>query len=440
MNNDLLGTWRRTHYTNMVTPDLDGSQVILFGWVQEIRDLGNLIFANLRDKEGVIQITATTKNTDAEVFEKIKILSREFAIGIKGLVKKRNEAPHGIEILPQEIKILALARHPLPLDPTGKVPAEIDVRLDARILDLRRPESQAIFKIRHEIVSTIRRFLSETGHLEIHTPRIISAAAEGGASLFPVEYFEEKAFLAQSPELYKEELISVFEKVYEIGGFFRAEESHTRRHLNEFISVDVEEAFVDVNDVMRLQEELIFHLLKDIENKCSLQLKILRVKIPKIELPLKRYTYSQVIDQLKSNDFKIEWGEDLSTPACRVLGEIHPKEFYFIDEWPTKTRPFYIKPRSDKNELCEAFDFMYEWVEITSGGSRVDDPQQLINRLKEQGLNPENFDFHLKTYYYGMPPHAGWGMGLDRLVMAILDRDNIRDVVLFPRDRVRLKP
>ena len=440
MKRDLLGTLRRTHYTNMITPDLDGAQVILFGWVQEIRNLGNLVFINLRDKEGVIQITATTKNTDSEVFEKIKKLGREFAIGVSGVVKKRDEAPRGIEILPQEIKILSLARYPLPLDPSGKIPAEIDVRLDARILDLRRPESQAIFKIRNEIVSTIHRFLGQTGHLEIHTPRIIAAAAEGGATLFPVEYFEEKAFLAQSPELYKEELSSVFEKVYEIGGFFRAEESHTRRHLNEFISVDVEEAFVDVNDVMKLQEELIFNIMKDVNNKCSTQLKILGVKLPTVELPLKRYTYSKVIDQLKSNDFKIEWGEDLSTPACRVLGEIHQKEFYFIDEWPTVTRQFYIKPRRDKSELCEAFDFMYEWVEITSGGTRVDDPEELINRLKDQGLNPENFDFHLKTYYYGMPPHAGWGMGLDRLVMAILARDNIRDVVLFPRDRVRLKP
>lgn len=440
MKRDFLGPLRRTHYTNMITSDLDGAHVILFGWVQEIRDLGNLVFINLRDKEGVVQITATTKNTDSEVFEKIKMLSREFAIGVSGLVKKRDEAPRGIEIMPQEIKILSLARHPLPLDPTGKVPAEIDVRLDARILDLRRPESQAIFKIRNEIVSTTHRFLGQTGHLEIHTPRIIAAAAEGGATLFPVEYFEKKAFLAQSPELYKEELSSVFEKVYEIGGFFRAEESHTRRHLNEFISVDVEEAFVDVNDVMKLQEELIFNIIEDVNDKCTTQLKILDVKLPTVELPLKRYTYSKVIDQLKSNDFKIEWGEDLSTPACRVLGEIHQKEFYFIDEWPTVTRPFYIKPRRDKNELCEAFDFMYEWVEITSGGTRVDDPEQLISRLKEQGLNPENFDFHLKTYYYGMPPHAGWGMGLDRLVMAILARDNIRDVVLFPRDRVRLKP
>jgi aspartyl-tRNA synthetase len=226
----------------MINPALDGTKITLFGWVQEIRDLGNLIFVNLRDKEGVIQITATTKNTDTEVFEKIRKLAREFVIGVNGLVKKRDEAPRGVEILPQEIKILALANHPLPLDPTGRVPAEIDVRLDARILDLRCPESQAIFKIRHEIVSTTRRVLSETGHLEIHTPRIIAAAAEGGASLFPVEYFEETAYLAQSPELYKEELVSVFEKVYEIGGFFRAEESHTRRHLNEFISVDVEEA------------------------------------------------------------------------------------------------------------------------------------------------------------------------------------------------------
>ncbi len=435
-----LDSWRRTHYSSMVTPDLDGSEVTIFGWIQDIRDLGNIVFITLRDREGILQVTATSKKADLDTFQKLKSLGKQFAVGIKGIVAKRDEAPRGVELIPREVKVLGLASSPLPLDPTGRVPADVDVRLDARILDLRRPEPQAIFKVRHEIVSVIRQFLSERGYLEVHTPRIIAAAAEGGASLFPVEYFDEKAYLAQSPELYKEELISVFEKVFEIGTFFRAEESHTRRHLNEFISVDVEEAFAEAKDVMTLQEELLASILKRLEKRCATELGILSLELPSIRLPLTRYTYSEVIDQLQKSGFEIRWGDDLSTPASRALGQLHKDEFYFVTEWPTKTRPFYIKPRADKKEICEAFDFMFEWIEITSGGSRVDDKQQLIERLREQGLSPASFDFHLKTYDYGMPPHAGWGMGLDRLVMAILRRENIRDVVLFPRDRFRLRP
>jgi nondiscriminating aspartyl-tRNA synthetase len=435
-----LDSWRRTHYSSMVTPDLDGGEVTIFGWIQDIRDLGNIVFITLRDREGILQVTATSKKTDFDTFQKLKSLGKQFAVGIKGVVAKRDEAPRGVELIPREVKVLGLASSPLPLDPTGRVPADVDVRLDARILDLRRPEAQAIFKVRHEIVSVIRQFLSERGYLEVHTPRIIAAAAEGGASLFPVEYFDEKAYLAQSPELYKEELISVFEKVFEIGTFFRAEESHTRRHLNEFISVDVEEAFAEAEDVMSLQEELLASILKRLEKRCATELGILSVGLPPIRLPLARYTYSEVIDQLQKGGFEIRWGDDLSTPASRALGQLHKDEFYFVTEWPTKIRPFYIKPRADKKEICEAFDFMFEWIEITSGGSRVDHKKLLIERLREQGLSPASFDFHLKTYDYGMPPHAGWGMGLDRLVMAILRRENIRDVVLFPRDRFRLRP
>jgi len=439
LNTDSLGSWRRTNYSSTISPDLDGVEVTIFGWVQDLRDLGSIVFVTLRDKEGLVQVTTTSKNTDPETFQKVKSLARQSAVGIRGTVARRDEAPNHVEIIPEEVRLLGPASHPLPLDPTGRVPADIDVRLDARILDLRRPEHQVIFRIRHEIVSVIRQFLSERGHIEVHTPRIIAAAAEGGASLFPVEYFEEKAYLAQSPELYKEELITVFEKVYEIGTFFRAEESHTRRHLNEFISVDIEEAFVNCDDVINLQEDLLANILGRLKEECSGQLELLNVRLPEAKLPLKRYTYSEMIEELQENGFKIEWGEDLSTPAYRTLGTLHKKEFYFVTEWPTKARPFYIKPAVNK-EICEAFDFMYEWIEITSGGSRVDNKQQLIERLKEQGLNPESFDFHLKVYDYGMPPHAGWGMGLDRLVMALLDRENIRDVVLFPRDRFRLRP
>ena len=201
MNTDSLGSWRRTNYSSTISPDLDGVEVTIFGWVQDLRDLGSIVFVTLRDKEGLVQVTTTSKNTDPETFQKVKSLARQSAVGIRGTVARRDEAPNHVEIIPEEVRLLGPASHPLPLDPTGRVPADIDVRLDARILDLRRPEHQVIFRIRHEIVSVIRQFLSERGHIEVHTPRIIAAAAEGGASLFPVEYFEEKAYLAQSLSL-----------------------------------------------------------------------------------------------------------------------------------------------------------------------------------------------------------------------------------------------
>jgi len=440
MSVESLEDWRRTHYSNMINPSLNGRRVTVFGWVEDVRDLGGITFITLRDREGLLQITVLRKKTPEKILKKIGRIGRQFAIGVKGKVRSHGEAPRGVEVIPEDIKILATATHPLPLDPTGRVPADIDVRLDARVLDLRRPECRAIFKIRHEVVEALRRFFIENGFIEVHTPKIIAAAAEGGAALFPVEYFEQKAFLAQSPELYKEQLTTVFEKVFEIGTYFRAEESHTRRHLNEFVSVDMEEAFATVDDVMDVQEELTRSIVSHVVKACPAELETLGASLKVPDQRFKRYTYSEIIEELRKRNIEVEWGEDIPTPAYRELGELHKQEYYFIVDWPSKVRPFYIKPREDKPELCYAFDFMYEWIEITSGGSRVDSKDVFVSRLKEQNLDPKSFDFYLKIFDYGMPPHAGFGMGLERLLMALVGKENIREVVLFPRDRFRLTP
>jgi aspartyl-tRNA synthetase len=440
MSVDSLGNWRRTHYSNMIGPSLDGEKVTVFGWVEDVRDLGGITFITLRDREGLLQITVLRKKISEKILEKISKIGRQFAIGVKGTVKSHKEAPREVEVIPEDVKILATATHPLPLDPTGRVPADIDVRLNARVLDLRRPECRAIFKIRHEALKEIRRFFIENGFMEVHTPKIIAAAAEGGAALFPVDYFEQKAFLAQSPELYKEQLTTVFEKVFEVGTYFRAEESHTRRHLNEFISVDIEEAFATVDDVMNVQEELTRSIVSHVVKACQNELDILGVSLKTPSQPFKRYTYSEIIEELRKRNVEVEWGEDIPTPAYRELGELHKQEYYFIVDWPSRVRPFYIKPREDRPELCYAFDFMYEWIEITSGGSRVDSKDVFISRLKEQNLDPRSFDFYLTIFDYGMPPHAGFGMGLERTLMALVGKENIREVVLFPRDRFRLTP
>jgi len=236
MKLDKMGDWRRTHYSADVGPELDTQEVLVFGWVQEIRDLGGLRFVILQDKTGQLQITIHKNKVVAEVVEKAKSLQKQYSIGVKGTVKKMKNAPGGAEIIPNEMRIFSVSQQPLPLDITGRTKAEIDVRLDARVLDLRREENQAIFKVQHVALEATRSLLSKQGFMEVFTPRIIVSATEGGSALFPVAYFTQEAFLAQSPQLYKEELILDFEQVFEIGPFFRAEESHTRRHLSEFIS------------------------------------------------------------------------------------------------------------------------------------------------------------------------------------------------------------
>ena len=439
MKLDSIGDWRRTHYSVDVKPEMDGLEVTLFGWVQEIRDLGGIRFIILQDREGTIQVTIPRKKVTSEVLSKSDVLQKRYSIGVKGTVKKTEVTPRGVEVIPKEIKIFGTAAPQLPIDITGKTPASLETRLDARALDLCQDKNLAVFKIQHTAVEAIRNFLFERGFIEVHTPRIIASATEGGAALFPVDYFGRKTFLAQSPQLYKEQLVMSLEKVFEVGPFFRAEESHTRFHTSEFVSVDIEQAFANAEDVMQLLEKLIQHVCKVVNGKCRKELALLKHKIEVPTVPFKRLTYDEVLQELKSEGVNIPWGEDIPTPALRILGKIHPY-FYFIIDWPTHSKAFYIKPRDDNPEICEGFDLMWRWLELVSGGTRIAIKELLIKRLQEKGLNPEAFKFHLQAFDYGMPPHAGWAIGLERLTMMLTGKRNIREVTLYPRDKFRVTP
>ena len=439
MDLDSIGDWVRTQYTSQVSPDLDGKEVTLFGWVQEVRDLGGLRFIIMQDRQGTVQITIPKKRVSPDVLAKSDLLQKRFSIGLKGTVKKTNQTKRGVEVVPTAIKIFNTASEQLPIDITGKTPANIEVRLDARALDLTLETSLATFKIQHVALKSIRDFLYDKGFIEAHSPRIIASATEGGAELFAINYFDQKAYLAQSPQLYKEELTLSFEKVFEVGPFFRAEESHTRRHLSEFTSVDVEVAFANAEDVMALLEQVVHNAFKTVKEKCQNELTLLNNNLEIPELPFKRLSYTQVLQDLKDKGVVIPWGEDISSEAFRILGELYPS-FYFVTDWPTRAKAFYIKPRDDNPEVSEGFDLMWRYIELTSGGTRICDKNQLIERLKEKGLSPDSFKMHLQTFDYGMPPHAGWAIGLERLTMMLTGIKNIREVTLYPRDRVRLTP
>ncbi|MEM3393875.1 MAG: aspartate--tRNA(Asn) ligase, partial [Candidatus Methanomethylicia archaeon] len=268
-------------------------------------------------------------------------------------------------------------------------------------------------KIKNTLIDAIREYLKNHGFIEVFTPKILATATEGGAALFSVDYFGKKAFLAQSPQLYKEALTSAFEKVYEISQFYRAEESDTSYHLNEFISVDIEMAFANREDVMKILEELICFAIDKIITCNKRELEALNIELKQPKLPFKRITYNDALEILKNKNFKINFGEDIPTAGNKILGtEI--KEPYFIIDWPLSLKPFYIKPKNDNPELSESFDLNWSWLEIASGGSRIHLKEQLIDRLTKLGLDPSKFEPFITYYDYGMPPHAGWGMGLQR--------------------------
>jgi aspartyl-tRNA synthetase len=427
-------------WTSEIGEEDVGKEVTLFGWIHEVRDLGGLVFLILRDREGFIQITLPKKKVDPKTFEIAKKIRRESVVKVVGIVKKEPKAPQGYEVIPKVIEVLNEAEAPLPLEVTEKVPAELDTRLDHRYMDLRKPRIQAIFRIRHQVMQSVRKFLCEEGFIEVHTPKIVSTATEGGTELFPISYFEKEAFLNQSPQLYKQVLMaSGLERVFEIGPIFRAEEHNTTRHLNEAISIDIEMSFTDHEGVMKILERLIVRVYEDVVENCQKFLDWIGVELEVPSLPFERITYDEALEIAKRRGEEIPWGEDLSTPALKAIGE-ELEGHYFIVDWPTECKPFYAMPYEDKPEICKSFDLMKGALELASGTQRIHKYDMLVESIKAKGLNPESFGFYLEAFKYGMPPHAGWGLGAERLLMSMLGLKNIREAVLFPRDRHRLIP
>ena len=440
MSTEEMDGWRKTHYTKDVTLELVGKEVILGGWVRNYRDLGGLRFITLQDVYGERQITLKKGIVSDEVFEKAKV-GYQYCLMVKGTVKSFEKAPGGIEIIPSEIKILNKTPEKLPIDMTGETTTELDLRLNNRALDLRSVRNQAVFAIRREILNSARSFLHDHDFKEIYTPKIIGSATEGGTELFPIMYFDKEAFLTQSAQLYKEQLSSVYERVFEIGPSFRAEKSHTKRHLCEIVQLDMEIAFADMKDVLELLEELVQSVIIGVRDRQMSALKLLGMENKTVvpDVPFPRYTYEELLDLLNTKlNLKIEWGEDLSTEANRKLGQEIPG-YYYITHWPMAIKPFYIMP-SKNPKFSESFDLQKGWLELSSGGTRVHNKVQLMQALEDKGLNPLAFESHLRTFDFGMPPHAGLGLGIARWLTVLCGLDDIREAVMYPRTPERLTP
>ncbi len=437
---DIFDKCKRTHYSNQISPENEGETVKVTGWVHEIRDLGGIVFLLLRDKNGITQITAPSKKVSAEMMEDIRAARKETIITVTGTVQKSPKAPNGIEIIPSNIDIINVAQLPLPLDTTEKVDAELDTRLDSRFIDIRKHDVSAIFKIKSQMLHTARNYFYDHDFTEITTPKLVASATEGGTELFPITYFEKEAFLGQSPQLYKQMMMATgLDNVFEIGQIFRAEEHDTLRHLNEALSIDAEMSFRSQEDAMNTLESLIKTILANIQENCAKELEDLGHELDIPTEPFPVVSYDKVLDIVNSHDVEMNYGDDLSRAAEKVLGE-EMGSYYFITEWPMSIKPFYVMPSTKDPEISTSFDLMYRDLELSSGSQRIHDHDLLYSRLEAKDLNPDSFEKYLEAFKYGMPPHSGWGMGADRLTMVLTGSKNIRETVLFPRDRRRLTP
>ena len=432
-----IGDWQRTHYSKEINPELDGKEVIVMGWVRELRDLGKIKFVKMADREGFIQIIVK-EDVPAELIDKIEGLGREDVIAVKGIVKKNKEAPNGIEIIPHEVRILNESESPLPLElETKKTPAELVTRLNARYLDLRKHDVSAIFNVSDHLKRSFFQYFQKQDFVDLNTPIIVEAAAEGGATLFPLKYFEKKAFLNQSPQLYKQMVLSSgFDKVVIVSRVFRAEPHDTPRHLNELVQMDMEEAFIrDEEDVLKHFDGYLKLAIENVRENCANSLKKLGVSIQNVNFPIKRITYDDALKELRKNEVELKWGEDLTPEAEKRLCEIYNP--VIVTKWPSVIKPFYCM---NDGKHCRGFDLLFNGMEISSGAQREHRYEELVKNIKERKLKPKDFQFYLDAFRYGMPPHGGWSIGLERFTMSLLKLQNIKEASLFPRTRERLMP
>lgn len=433
-----------TKNSKNITSEDHEKEVVVEGWVQEVRNLGGISFLILRDRYGIIQVTAPKKKIAPELMEVLSSVPRESVVKITGLVKQSAQAKAGYEIIPTQMEVLSISHSPLPMGVVDKVSVEADTRFDNRFMDLRKPEARAVFEIKSLTLRLIDEFLEKQSFIETFTPKIVASGAEGGATLFEINYFGRKAYLAQSPQLYKQMLMSTgLDRVFEIGQAFRAEPSDTVRHVSEFISFDAEMAHIaSQRDVMAMLESCTQYVIKGIMERGKEQLEKLNATVTLPLAPYPLVSYAHAVDMVCEHGFEICHGDDLGTEGEKVLGDIMAEkgyEMYFIHEYPEEAKPFYIMEK-DGTPYSYSFDLDYKGQEMASGGQREHRHDRLTARMQKKGLDPAAFDFYLKAFAYGMPPHGGWGFGVERFVVKALGQQNIREAILFPRDRNRLVP
>ena len=419
----------------------EGMEVKAEGAVHRVRNMGEIVFVVLRQAEGLLQTVF-----DREGFEQAGDIREGCTVRVEGVLRREERAPRGVEIAAESAEILSVPAGPLPLPvDKRKLGASLEARLDHRAISLRNVRERARFRVQEGIVRGFRDFLYSQGFTEIHTPKIGAKVAEGGANIFKLSYFHRPAVLAQSPQFYKQMMVGVFDRVFETGPVFRAEKHNTRRHLNEYTSLDFEMGYIrGMEDVMGMETEMLRYVMEILKREYARELELLNVTVPEIPfIPALRFDeakrlVSETYGRRARAPFDLEPEEEslIGTYAKETFGS----DFVFITHYPSKKRPFYAMDDPQDVRFTLSFDLLYKGMEITTGGQRIHDYRMLTDKMAARGMTDEGMEEYLEAFRCGMPPHGGLGIGLERLTVQLLGEDNVREGCLFPRDMGRLTP
>ncbi len=416
-----------------------GNEVYIEGWVHRIRELKSVTFIIIRDRSGLIQCVFEGKP------DWLETLKLESVVKISGMVKSASNKYGSVEILGNQLEILVAVQSDLPIQINGRtLDIQLDTMLNNRVLSLRHERNQAVFRLQAMIVSGFRAFLNGEGFLEMFTPKIVKEGAEGGSEIFKLDYFGERAFLAQSPQFYKQMMvISGFERVYEVGSVYRAEQHSTNRHLNEYVSMDFEMGFIrDEEEVMEMEENLLKSLFLKLKTEGETLFETLEVQCPEVPDRIPRIKMSEAVEILREHYGRIDLEGDLDPQGERQIAafikEKYNSEFVFITHYPRRKRPMYTMYCNE--EETNSFDLLFRGLEITTGGQRIHELDKLVENMKFKGVEPEQYKSYLEAFKYGAPTHGGLAIGLERLTAQIIGMPNIREASLFPRDQQRLIP
>ena len=414
------------------------ARITVAGWLHTVRALGGLTFALVRDRAGLVQVV-TENDADANL---LRDLGAEAVVTVTGRVAREPRAPQGVEIRAEHIEAISAPVGPLPLQINKReLSAGLEAMLDHRALSLRAPAARAVFRVQAEAAASFSEFLSGQGFVGVHTPKLISAGAESGADLFAVDYFGRPAFLAQSPQCYKQMLVGVFERVFEVAPAYRAEKHDTARHTNEFTSLDFELGFIDSHeDVMAMENAWLVHLAARLRERCAGEFALLEAEIPEVPARIPRLRLSEVQEAIGLNQGEPDLDPEAERAASAWAKERFGSDFLFVTHYGVEKRPFYAMPDPEEPRLTLSFDLLFRGWEITTGGQRLHRYQDYVDKLTARGLDPAAFDFYLEAFRCALPPHGGLGAGLERITARLLNLRNLREATLFPRDRGRLTP
>ena len=423
-----------------------GEKVEVSGWVHDVRLLGGISFVLVRNEKGIVQVTAPKKAVSQEVADLVTSLHQEDVIRCLGTVKAAKAAPNGFEIIPDSVVMVSQSATPLPLDPRGVTEANIDTRLDWRTLDLRSPRVLAIFKVQDALLEGMEAYLRSHGFLRIFTPNILGGISEGGAEVFKTDYYGRPAFLRQDPQLHRQlSILGGLGRVYDLGPSWRAELSHTPRHMSEHRTIAPELSFIkDERDTMRAEEGMLVAGIERANERCAAELDTLQVDLDVPATPFPEMTFPEVYETLKKLGHELPPDQDLDRESEKLLTEHVKREYnsdyFFVNRFPSAVKPFYVMHVDEEPRFARSVDLVFKGLELSSGGQRENRHDRLVQQIREKGMDLEGLKWFTEPFRYGAPPHGGFSLGVERLTATLLGIENVKEAALFPRDPERLSP